>query len=125
MQRELLEAKPIYEVRAIAAQKGLPWAKTDKKAELIDRIILIDSTVQPGEKKEDGKKVERKEKPVLPILTEKQIREAIEKYEHRGLIVVCDEQNWHMSYGRLKDCGNLNMPIQQVVRCAETLLKGA
>lgn len=116
MDYELLQLKTIHEVRALTRQKGLRWAKTEKKAELIKRLMEIPDPIKP-----EPKEVKKEEEKV-PVASQEEILEALEDNLTRGLKIKFEDGSWHMRnlQGR-EDTGTLTMPLTVIKRVANTL----
>lgn len=124
--KELMNIKPMAEVRQIATGLKLGWAKDEKKASIIDRIVELQSTAQPS----DIKPVEPKQEAVaLPQVSEKLeeaiILDAVKAYRAKGMHVSFNEHGWKFKLGNREDSGNYSIPITTVRRCAEMVCKAS
>ena len=117
MDYELLNMKTIHEVRAMTTQKGLRWAKTDKKIQLIERLMEIPEPPKP--------KAEPQPEIIVHTATQAEILELLKDNIERGVKIKFDDTSWHMRspQGR-EDAGSLTTPLNVIKRIAN-LLTGA
>lgn len=65
-------------------------------------------------------------KPIDPgvMATPENVKEALKVHVDRGLhIVQLDNEGWYFQRGGKEDCGNMKMPLKQIVRCASKLVQ--
>ena len=118
MDYELLQLRTIHEVRALVTQKGMRWERTEKKAELIDRLREIPDPIKP-------KADEPAPVIVVHTATQQEILELLEDNLKRGLQVRFDDTCWFMRNNRgREDSGSLTAPLSVIKRTAN-LMTGA
>lgn len=125
--QEELEGLTLPELRALTTEYGASWQRTEKKADIIPRLIELSSIIQPNEKNLRPK-VETQPVKIIPIkLTEEQIVSAIQASIELGLLVrfAKDGSGWQFKFRNHEDSGSLTQPIQSIVRCADALVRGA
>lgn len=137
-QEDELKGKKIYEIRALMAQYGAGFKRTEKKAELIKRLIELKLTSQPNDKK--GLEKEEIKKPELPWLTKEQVIEAVMPFKLQGLKVSFspDGTCWMFQFDCgmvldrtlnthvpkvLTDSGTMKQSINVIKRCAQMLVR--
>ena len=115
MDYELLQIKTIHEVRALTTQKGLRWAKTDKKVQLIKNLMEIPEPPKPNKDVPKLKVVEYK-------ASQDEIIKAIKTNLDRGLKIKFTDDSWHMlnPQGR-EDTGSLTVPLTVIKKIANIL----
>lgn len=120
MDYELLQLKTIFEVRSLVTQKGLRWAKTDKKAKLIKSLMeMPDDPVEPKERPK-----EEEEKEVVVPATQAEVLEVLKDNLALGLQVKFDDGCWHIRAGNgREDSGNLTVPLRIIKRSADGLMR--
>ena len=70
-------------------------------------------------------------KPLAPIqkvtrepASADKLKEELHGYIQRGLkIVTLDDKEWHFTCGVKEDSGNMQQPLQQIVKCAKNIVK--
>lgn len=117
MDYEMLQIKTIHEVRALVKQKGLRWAKTEKKVQLIERLMEIPEPIKPKEPTEPKPEV------VIHTATQDEILDALKDNLARSMKIRFDDDSWHMRApsGR-EDSGSLTMPLTVIKRTANLLI---
>lgn len=138
-QEALLKAKSKNELRQMMVAAGAEYRLTEKKSDLIQRLIELSLTAQPTDRLEP-EKVEDKPKPEVPWLTKEEVNDAVMSYKLQGLKVSFspDSKCWMFQfdcgmsfdpttklYGPrvLTDSGTMKQPIEVVKRCAHMLVR--
>lgn len=145
-QRDLLQQKKQHEIRSLLVQHGASWHPTEKKSDLIDRLIMITMATQPDSKLKKHEKVEP-----MPVKypTKDEVLEATELHRSMGMKVNFsnDDTLWHfyIQKGTRKDhnavsdinlsqeapvqiwgkedSGTMKQPLGIIVRCADMLVR--
>lgn len=129
---ETLAPLKINELRALAKTIGMETPRDEGKPVLIERILYVQEALEPKKPK-----VEQVKKEPAPALTKEQIHEAVKPHLAQGMEVRFNEYGWHFrrkqkdatqnAQGQLipavyrEDSGNFNMPLQAVLRSADTI----
>lgn len=118
--REQLQTKKMGELRSMVTHLGMNWQKTEKKPELINRIIEVTNTAQPTDK--IVKKVIEK-KPIV-YLKHEDVLDAIKSNMLSGLCVrFPDEISWEFKFESKSDSGSLAIPLGVIKRCADMVCR--
>ncbi len=122
--RELLEAKAMHEIRTMLAMRGAGFSKTEKKTDLIDRLMLMDMTIQPNEKKKEEAVKAKKSEPTPAVKnTPEEIEKALESFVARGLVLTIDGDTWHVRRDTKSDSGHVTVPLRLIQQSAAVLMR--
>lgn len=122
----MLSDKSLTQLRGIAQSLDIPNIFQKDKAHLIQAIELKQSASIPLPaidipKPEYDARLMTKPPSKKSEVTE--IEKLLAPYVERGLKVRFEDERWFFSYNKKTDEGTLRMPMRQVLRCAEKLLK--
>lgn len=116
-QREQLEVKTLPELRSMLTIRGMNWQKTEKKIDIINRIIELDNICQPNDKPKEIN--EEKKEVKCKKNTKEEVLEAIKPFMFGGMQARINEEFWEFRNGNKLDSGTLSMPLTVIVRCAD------
>jgi hypothetical protein len=122
---ELVQTYGVGELRALATQLGLEVDKSEKKADLLPRVIERLMTVQPSENKADDDVQEQHPvvKAAAGFVTEDDIREIAAQYAHLGFRAKVEDGVFYFRCHGKEDCGNLKQPRRNVEKVAAAVAR--
>lgn len=113
---EQLQLMKMGEVRALVTQSGMGWDKSEKKAELIERLLMIPEP--PKRPQPERPKVDQ------VALDKNGIIEVLRPYMERGLQVYLDGEVWTIKLKNHVESGHVTVPAAVLRRRAEAFLRG-
>lgn len=122
----MLSTKSMTELRGIAQSLDVPNIFQKDRAHLLQAIEMKQVALVPLPKLDIPKPeydARLMTKPPSKQSDVGEIEKLLQPYVERGLNTRFEEERWYFSYNKKTDEGTLRMPLAQVLRCAEKLLK--
>lgn len=119
--KDELEALPRAKVMSYAANLGMGTPFNEKKADLINRVVMVQSSAIEPKKPEPEKivVVQAVEKP-----DQEEVRKALQSFVDRGMVLTFpDENSFQIEYKAKRDSGTLHQPLKSIVRVAEYICR--
>lgn len=127
MNYDELKSLHISRVRQHAAALGLGVSFSEKKNDLIARIVEVQQTIQPKREEKPATIAEASEeqlrsKPAARGTNQKEVLEALQPYVAKGLHVSFpDDESFYISFKKKNDSGTLRQPLRIICRRAEMI----
>lgn len=129
MNYDELMANTLPKIRNHAATIGLGVDMSEKKADLVKRIVEFQQRIEPPRRQEEPKLADPKDEklrsqPPAESASQKEIMEACKNHIAKGMVLTFPEDDqYHMRYRMKEDSGNIRQPLRTIVQRAEIICR--
>jgi hypothetical protein len=119
-----LKGKTVKELRAIATDFHASWHQAEKADALIARICELSAIVQPNQKAPEAAPTVAKPASAERVSKDVMLAQLQPSIEVGLLIKFTDDgKSWAMRFRDKTDSGSMTMPLKNIQRCADMILR--